>query len=139
MNTISESKGFTLIELMIVVAIIGIISAIASSSYATYIRDSKITAARSDMVALSVVIENNYMKTLSYDAVAPATKYTSYDTWTPSSDSSDFEFFITFTATDYTIAARATDTSLSKDASLANCNMSLNSAGAQTPVNCYGY
>ena len=46
-------KGFTLIELMIVVAIIAILSAIALPSYTEYIKRSNRTAAQSQMMDIA--------------------------------------------------------------------------------------
>jgi type IV pilus assembly protein PilA len=57
---LKRNKGFTLIELMIVVAIIGILAAIALPAYQDYTARSQITGALSEISALKVSIEEKY-------------------------------------------------------------------------------
>ena len=53
----SLQKGFTLIELMIVIAIIGILAAIAIPQYQNYIARSQVTRAMSESGSLKTVVE----------------------------------------------------------------------------------
>ena len=53
----NAQKGFTLIELMIVVAIIGILAAIAIPQYQNYIAKSQVTRAVAETAALKTAIE----------------------------------------------------------------------------------
>ena len=49
----THHRGFSLIELMIVVAIVGIIAAIAYPSYSNHVRETRRTTAQADLVELA--------------------------------------------------------------------------------------
>ena len=55
-----DSKGFTLIELMIVIAIIGILAAIAIPQFASYRKKAYNAAALSDMKTAKTTLEAYY-------------------------------------------------------------------------------
>jgi type IV pilus assembly protein PilE len=64
--------GFTLIEILIVVAIVAILAAIAMPSYTRFITKSQARAASADLVTLSLVLENRFQKNLIYPTYSNA-------------------------------------------------------------------
>ncbi len=61
-----KGRGFTLIELMVVVAIIGILAAIAYPSYQEYVRKSRRTQAQSDMMETVQKLERYFSARNTY-------------------------------------------------------------------------
>jgi type IV pilus assembly protein PilE len=62
----AHSRGFTLIELMIVVAVVAILAAIAYPSYQEYIRKSRRAQAKADLVELAQLAERHHTVQNSY-------------------------------------------------------------------------
>ena len=58
----SMQKGFTLIELMIVVAIIGILAAIAIPQYQNYVAKSQVSRVMSEVGSLKTIVETCMME-----------------------------------------------------------------------------
>jgi type IV pilus assembly protein PilE len=60
-------NGFTLIELMITVAIIAILASIAFPSYSKYVNRSKISEGANALAALQIKMESYYQNTQTYN------------------------------------------------------------------------
>jgi len=68
-------SGFTLIELMIVVAIIGILAAVAIPQYQNYIARTQVTRALGEISALKTSVEEQLMRNVQ-PASGPAIGFT---------------------------------------------------------------
>ncbi|KAA0938910.1 type IV pilin protein [Psychrobacter sp. ANT_H59] len=69
-----NDQGFTLIEMMIVVAIIGILAAIAYPSYQNYVIKTKRTDMMSEMQNIASEIESRKLAQGSYSAISASVK-----------------------------------------------------------------
>lgn len=94
--------GFTLIELMITIAIIGILAAVAIPAYNDYVLRGKFTEAAAQLSGQRVRLEQYYQDNRNYGVggdcgvAIPATRYFTY---TCTLGASDQEYTITATGT----------------------------------------
>jgi type IV pilus assembly protein PilE len=102
-----HQRGFTLVEMMVVAAIVAILAAIALPAYNSYIVKSEIRTAQADLLALSLNFENQYQRTLSYPTVTTNTTAglkAQFKGWSPSAANFSYSHTVN-TASAYTIKA----------------------------------
>ena len=99
MNTNKHHQGFTLIELMITIAIIGILSAIAVPVYNGYIESSKVGTAKQNAVTLAGFEDTYFYENERYLAgtyiPGGADTLTAALEWKPSGDQDQFKYVVT--------------------------------------------
>ena len=67
-----RNKGFTLIEVMIVVVIVAILGTIAYGAYTRHIQDSRMATVQGDLMELAQWIERRYSLNNSYAGITTA-------------------------------------------------------------------
>lgn len=135
-SKLSCQRAFTLVEILIAVAIVAILSAIALPAYSSYVIKSEIRAAQADLLALSLKLESQYQRTLAYPILPDDKKGTTAGIeeilkgW--SANSTNFNIkFETNTASAYKITAEGKSSSRQKD-----CTISLTQDNARTTASC---
>ncbi len=101
-------NGFTLIEILIVVAIIGILAAVAIPNYSKYVVNGSRSGAQTELLQLAALEEKIYLNSNSYSANVTS----AYDGTatgglgsTGSTKDGKYTFSVTSTGQTYTLAA----------------------------------
>jgi len=141
-NHNAAAAGFTLIELMITVAIVGILATIAATSYQSQVQKSRRTDARSALLDIAGREEKLFSTTNAYGTTAAQL---GYSTFTPVGNG----YYNVTLAVDNTAAPPTyliTATPINVQASDSTClTLTLDQTGAQgstgsgTPATCWGH
>ncbi|MDC8773101.1 type IV pilin protein [Roseateles albus] len=126
-------SGFTLMELMVAVIVVGILAAVAIPSYTSYINKSRAKSASADLAALALNMENRYQLQLTYPVYAANTAATNtiFSAWSPT-QASYFNYTMVSTASSYTLTATGKGSS-------AGCTISLDNLNTRTASSSCGF
>ncbi len=131
-----KQRGMTLIELILVVAIIGILASIVYPNYSDHIRKAHRKQAMVDMARIQLHLEKHYDNGYSTDDILANGKCTDF------CNVADDRYEITVTADSHGYMITATpkaDKSQNNDSCLgtAYTKLTLSHSGAHTPVECW--
>lgn len=130
-----KQNGFTLIELMITVAIVAILAAIAYPSYASYVRKGKRATAQAALMDLASKEQTYLLDRRVYSAVEGDISFV-----VPAEIQTAYTFLITCNPTDCSgFLAKATPTPGSSQAVSNEQELSIDNTGAKLPANTSGY
>lgn len=134
-------KGFTLIEVMIVVAIVGILTAIAMPSYNEYIRRGHRADARAGLLQAQQYLERASTATGVYPTALPATLTWAADTtkrYTIGFQAGNTNAVYTLVATRKAGGPQATDKCGDFTITNTGTRSAVNYSSGTTPAECWG-
>jgi type IV pilus assembly protein PilE len=124
-------RGFTLIEMMVVVAIIAILSAIAWPSYLKHVAKTNRVAAQGCLSEYANYMERYYTSNLRYDQTPAGVANADPHLDCQSQIARNYTLAPASTSTSFTITATPTTVQLNRDAVCGT--LTLNHRGARTP------
>lgn len=131
--------GFTLVELMIVVAVIAIIAAVAYPSYIHSVAKTKRAAAQGCLSQYATYMERFYTQNLRYDKIADGTADNPVvgsnatlilDCASPQGLGADYHFSVAATRDTYTVSAAPTGAQRTRDTACGD--LGINQLGTKT-------
>lgn len=137
-------KGFTLIELMVVIAIIGILASIALPAYNDYVRKSQLQEAFTHLSDYRVKMEQYFQDWKNYGAGGACASASSANTWNSfvPADQKYFSYSCVLTNTDqgFTVTASGTGsltTGYDYTVDESGAKKTTKYAGASSSANCW--
>lgn len=129
----NRSKGFTLIELMIVVAIIGILAAVVYPSYMEHVTRSNRGEALRELIRFANLQEQLFVDARAYSDDMSDLQESSAAVY--STPSGNYKISSVVVATSFTLTADAQGAQLTNDT---NCtSISITDTGSKTPLTCW--
>ena len=136
-----QAQGFTLIEIMVAIAVVGILMAIAWPNYQDYLVKSRRAAGQADMLEIQLALEKWRANKASYRSDATPTSAGTATTNTIGTlnytdNNAHYNFTITgTTGSAYIIKGDAQGVQATKDASCAN--LTINQSNTRGPAGCW--
>ncbi len=128
----APAKGFTLVELMIAVAVIGILAAIALPAYQQYVREARRSEGQAVLLEIQQLQERHRINSPTY---ATSTAGLSSVGPVPTSDHYTFQV-LSATATTYSLAADVR-TGSPQQSDTACAQMTINQNSVKAPAACW--